>query len=205
MQKKKMLEDRTDTEKLKELFKATHRIALEERDSAWDPEEIETLSKVLSLLPAAMVSKNGNLNAIVRQREYDGEYDQAPGHGMYRSVAGPEAKKDYIVMYDKALRDEAGNLKVGNIAKTLIHELAHSLDDENSKQFSEWIEISGWFKEDGEPWLPSREVGFLNQYSRKHPKEDFAESFTAYVLDPDRLKIVSPQKYMFMERFFREQ
>lgn len=199
-----MQEDQTDVENLKKLFESTHNIALEERDSSWDPEEIRTLSKVLSLLPSAMVSRNNNINAIVRQREYDGEYDAAPGHGMYRSVAGPEAKKDYIVMYDKALRDPAGNLKAGNIAKTLIHELAHSLDDENSEKFSEWIGISGWFKEDGEPWLPSREVGFLNEYSRKHPKEDFAESFTAYVLDPDRLRVVSPQKYMFMERLFQE-
>lgn len=188
----------------KELFKKTHGISLEERDSAWTSDEISALDKVLAMLPAAFVSRNPNLKAIVKQKEYTGSYNQAPGHGMYQESAGPKAKKDYIVMYDRAFRDENGQLKPENIAKTLIHELSHSLDDEKPGPFQDWLALSGWFQELDGRWLPARDTGFLNQYAMGHPKEDFAESFTAYVLDPDRLRIASPQKFMFMEQFFRE-
>jgi hypothetical protein len=190
---------------LKAIFEGNHNLALEERDAQWTSEEIRALSKILSLLPAAFVSKNPNLKTIVRERAYRGEFAGAPGHGMYQDNAGPDAKKDYIVLYDKAFRDETGQLNMGLLSKTLIHELSHSLDDENPGPFKEWLEMSGWFQIEGGKWLPKLETGFLNPYSRSHPKEDFAECFTAFVLQPDRLRIVAPQKYMFMERLFKEQ
>jgi len=189
----------------KELFKNTHGVTLEERDAPWTTEEIRAVDKVLAMLPAAFVSDNINLQSIVRQHLYQGDYEGAPGGGMYQEVAGPDQKQDYIVLYDKAFVDEEGSQNIGVLATTLIHELSHSLDDEKSEPYQEWLKLSGWFMlEDGQ-WLPSYDLGFVNPYSRGHPKEDFAESFTAYVLQPDKLRIASPQKYMFMEQFFKEQ
>lgn len=187
----------------KELFQNTHGIVLQEQDAPWTSEEIRAVDKVLAMLPAAFVSKNKNLEAIVRKHEQD--HPDVPGAGMFQQAAGPNQKRNYIVLHDEAFIDDEGQPNIGVLATTLIHELSHSLDDEKSGPYKEWLELSGWFMlEDGQ-WLPARDLGFINPYARRDPKEDFAESFTAYVLHPEKLRIVSPFKYMFMEQFFKEQ
>jgi hypothetical protein len=191
-----------EAEQLKVLFEQTHGVVLEDRGASWTPDEIRAVDQVVGLLPQAFVSGNANLKTIVRDREYDGEYDGAPGHGMYRESAGPDAKKDYVVLYDKGVYED-GQISPGQIATTLIHEISHSLDDELPGPYKEWLELSGWFTEGGR-WHPQRDTGFLNEYSRGHPKEDFAEAFSAYVLTPDRLERVSPLKFMFMDRLFKQ-
>jgi len=185
------------------MFECAHGIVLEERDALWSAQEIMALDKVLELLPAVFVSGNANLKTFVREAEYQGEYAGAPGHGMYRESAGPNAKKDYVVLYNKAFYDEAGQLDIRRLSTTLIHEISHSLDDEQPGPYQDWLGLSGWFQTDGH-WLPTQSTGFVNSYSRVHPKEDFAESFTLYVMDPDRLKLISPRKFMFMDRLFEQ-
>ena len=188
---------------LRAIFECTHGIALEERDALWSPDEIMAVDKVLELLPAVFVSGNANLKSFVREAEYKGEYEHAPGHGMYRESAGPEGKKDYVVLYDKAFYNEAGQIDIRRLASTLVHEISHSLDDEQPGPYQDWLTLSGWFQADGN-WLPAQDTGFVNSYARVHPKEDFAESFTLYVMDPDRLSLISPRKFMFMERLFEQ-
>jgi hypothetical protein len=186
---------------LRAFFEATHGVRLESRGASWTPEEIQVVDKVLALLPEVFVSQNPNLRALVRESEYDGEYEHSPGFGMYQESAGPKAKKDYVVVYDKGLYSESGQLDPRLAANTLIHEISHSLDDEQPGPYQDWLELSGWFQTDGN-WLPTRDLGFVNSYSRGHPKEDFAETFTLFVMDPDRLRVLSPEKHMFMERLF---
>jgi len=193
----------SDAEALKAGFQSTHRVALEERDAPWTPEEVQALDQVVGLLPVPFVSGNPNLRSFVRQREYDGEYQGAPGHGMYRASGGPQAKKDYVVIYDKGLYGPDGAIDIAQLAVTLIHEISHSLDDELPGPFQEWQGLSGWFSENDQ-WFPARDPGFVNEYARGHPKEDFAESFTLYVLNPERLKQVSPAKFLFMDRLFKQ-
>ena len=183
---------------LKDLFARTHRIRLEERDAAWDEAEIKALDHVLAMLPRAFVSANPNIKAIVRQREYSGDHESAPGHGMYRAnVAG---KKDYLVLYDKGMYSSPGELDFGLMTRTVIHEISHSLDDELPGPFSEWLRITGWFR-DGGQWL-CKSHEFVNNYAASHPKEDFAESFSSYVLEPERLMRASPSRYEFMDNLF---
>lgn len=191
-----------DTTALRQTFQATHGVALEDRDASWSPEEVQLMDKVVGLLPVAFVSGNPNLKSFVRQRVYTGDYKGAPGHGMYRESAGPSAKKDYVVIYDKGLYNTDGLLDPGTLAKTLIHEISHSLDDELAGPYAEWLNLSKWFTDNGQ-WYAARDIGFVNPYAQGHPKEDFAESFTAYVLDPQRLQEVSPMKYRFMDRLFK--
>jgi len=188
---------------LKHLFEASHGIKLEERDALWQSQEIQALDKVLQLLPSVFVSGNANLKTFVREAEYKGDYEGAPGHGMYRESAGPNAKKDYVVLYNKALYNDAGQLDLKRLATTLVHEISHSLDDEQPGPYQDWLALSGWFQTDGH-WLPTRNLGFVNEYAQGHPKEDFAESFTLYVLDPDRLRLASPEKFFFMEKLFAQ-
>lgn len=188
---------------LRVFFEATHGVRLESRDKPWAPDEIKLVDQVLALLPEVFVSQNPNLKALIRESEYDGDYEHAPGFGMYRESAGPKGKKDYLVVYDKGLYGSDGQLDARLAANTLIHEISHSLDDEQPGFYQEWLNLSGWFQENG-TWIATRDLGFVNSYSRGHPKEDFAESFTLYVMDPDRLRVLSPEKYMFMERLFEQ-
>ena len=188
---------------LRAFFEASHNIKLESRDAPWTAPEIELLDQVLSLLPEVFVSGNPNLKAIVREHEYSGDYEGAPGYGMYRESAGPKAKKDYLVLYDKGAYDKQGQLDPRVMSNTVIHEISHSLDDEQPGFFQDWLKLSGWFQENG-AWYPTRDLGFVNDYARRHPKEDFAESFTLYVMDPDRLRVMSPEKYFFMENVFEQ-
>lgn len=192
-----------DLAALKEQLENKFGVNVESRDREWDPAELQAVAEILSALPDLFVRDNPNLKSLVRESTYTGDVEEAPGGGMYRAVAGPDAKKDYIVLYDKGLRDINGNLDVYQLSRALIHELSHSLDDELEGPYREWLELSGWFQDNGK-WLASRDAGFLNDYSRNHPKEDFAECFTAYVMQPDRLKIVAPLKYLFMEKLFEQ-
>lgn len=188
---------------LKHLFEAAHGIKLEERDALWAAQEIQALDKVLELMPSVFVSGNSNIRSIIREAEYKGEHEGAPGGGMYRESAGPKAKKDYVVLYNKAFYNSAGQMDLRNLANTVVHEVSHSLDDEQPGPYQDWLNLSGWFQTDGH-WLPTRSVGFVNPYAQGHPKEDFAETFTLYVLDPDRLRLASPEKFLFMERLFEQ-
>lgn len=187
----------------KQLFEAAHGIKLEERDALWTADEIQAVDKILELLPEVFVSGNANIKSFVREAEYKGDYEGAPGDGMYRESAGPEAKKDYVVLYNKAFYNSAGQMDLQNLANTVVHELSHSLDDEQPGPYQDWLDLSGWFQTNGH-WLPARNLGFVNQYAQGHPKEDFAETFTLYVLDPDRLRLVSPEKFFFMEKLFEQ-
>lgn len=187
------------TDILKTVFQQAHNLKLEERDAKWTDEEIRALDQILGLLPKALVSDNDNLHAFIRQKEYTGDYAGAPGGGMHQS----SDKKDYVVLYDKGMYNSQGTLDMGQFANTLIHEISHSFDDELEGPYQSWLALSGWFQENGQ-WFPTRDTGFANEYARQHPKEDFAESFTLYILDPEKLQNVSPMKYNFMSTLCRE-
>ena len=44
-------------------------------------------------------------------------------------------------------------------------------------------------------WLSG---GFVSEYARTNQYEDFAESYKAYVRDPELLQFMNPEKYVFM-------
>ena len=71
---------------------------------------------------------------------------------------------------------------------TMIHEIGHQVH----------------FKGSGADVLGNkyRKLGgmkYVTGYSRKNPRELFAESFTCYVLDPDGLQEVAPRLYTWVE------
>lgn len=43
-----------------------------------------------------------------------------------------------------------------------------------------------------------RETGFVTRYAKTDPMEDFAESYKTYVLQPEKLLEVAPQKFLFL-------
>jgi hypothetical protein len=82
---------------------------------------------------------------------------------------------------------------------TAFHELAHytgqelGLDDD-----SRWLALSGWTEKDGD-WSSSKKDTFVSKYAKQSPFEDFAEAVAAYRYNPNLLKVISPDKYSYIQ------
>lgn len=92
--------------------------------------------------------------------------------------------------------DEINNLFGGSELATLCHEIGHNAYNNLSletqiqwdKIHSESIQI---YNETG--------FGFVSNYAHTNVFEDFAETYSFYMNDPDLLKFMSPEKYDFMQ------
>lgn len=89
--------------------------------------------------------------------------------------------------------------------ETIIHELAHSLTQQKLKGLDiseEWLALSKWNKKEGSSSNAAKGADakdFVSEYAMTSPREDFAESFAAYVYEPQKLKKGQPQKYSFLK------
>ena len=121
-----------------------------------------------------------------------------------------------------------GNNPLG-AKKTIIHEVAHFFDYEPSLNpplyksvvaSSGFKELSGWNEENqikknnnGEPlldkngnlimekvWTTSPQAKFVTDYAKTNPIEDFAETLSDYIIEPENLLLRAPEKYDFMKK-----
>jgi len=83
-----------------------------------------------------------------------------------------------------------GGLTPQDIFDTLTHEIGHNvyynMRIDNLALATEWEN------------LYRQNVGFVSDYARTNEFEDFAESYRAYVLEPETLLLSSPAKYEFV-------
>jgi hypothetical protein len=111
------------------------------------------------------------------------------------------------------------------IYRSLTHEFAHQLDlfmGKNNERFStditkEWPGLSGWYQEitfdvDGKKiktsaWkikVPSDadsiSDGFIREYAKNNPIEDFADSIGFFRYDAEKLKKVAPRKFAWISK-----
>jgi hypothetical protein len=74
---------------------------------------------------------------------------------------------------------------------TLVHEVGHNVFyNMGEHNISTWEQISA----------NSAPDGYVSNYARTNMREDFAESYAAYVQDPALLQEVNPQKYAFLKQ-----
>lgn len=82
------------------------------------------------------------------------------------------------------------NLTPSDIINTLTHEIGHNvyfnLRIDNPDSIKQWTD------------LYQHDDGFVSDYARTNELEDFAETYWAYVLQPQLLLSASPAKYEFM-------
>ena len=78
---------------------------------------------------------------------------------------------------------------------TLTHEVGHTVDYE-----SQWFGTIG-MESKGEPW---GEGPHITDYATTNHKEDFAESYETYHLDPEALKEKNPDKYHRLEELSKK-
>ena len=89
--------------------------------------------------------------------------------------------------------------------RLIIHEKTHFLYehvfDNNLKE--EWIDLGGWYKtkESSSGWATTKTTEFVSAYAHAiNPDEDMAESVAYYLVNPDKLRSRSPNKYDFIEK-----
>lgn len=89
---------------------------------------------------------------------------------------------------------------------TVIHELGHNIAEKIAKdaldEEKKWTSFS-WDISKGvyEAERLNDNQEFVSWYAKHNPVEDFAENFTAYVLNPSFMKKIDAKKYDFMKRF----
>jgi len=84
------------------------------------------------------------------------------------------------------------------IIETVIHEVGHNayaeIIETNPILEAQWEGLNAGsylqFLVDG--------TGFVSDYARTNQYEDFAESYMTYIGDPEKLQMLSPDKYEFM-------
>ena len=83
-----------------------------------------------------------------------------------------------------------GGLTPQDIFDTLTHEIGHNVHYnmriDNLALANEWENLF------------HQNAGFVSDYARTNEFEDFAESYRAYVLEPEKLFLYSPAKYEFI-------
>lgn len=86
------------------------------------------------------------------------------------------------------------------ILDTLTHEVGHNVHF--NIRIDDWDLAVRWreLHEQSLGLFAERGLGFVSDYARVDRFEDFAESYRAYVRDPERLRALSPDKYEFMRR-----
>ncbi|MEK7479129.1 MAG: putative zinc-binding metallopeptidase, partial [Patescibacteria group bacterium] len=88
------------------------------------------------------------------------------------------------------------------IQRLIAHEMTHFLwhwilSEETKKQF---MALSGWEEVKKDSWGHAKTTNFVSEYaSSQNPDEDFAETISYYIYQPDFVRTIAPDKYNFVK------
>jgi hypothetical protein len=159
----------------------------------WTPEERRAVKARLDQLPPRLVGANPGFHAIARKPVLNPKPPGAPGDSKYEPSSGR------IVLYDKGVYDGGRKIKEDHLSRSVFHELAHTLEKTVPKLFENWKAISGWTQRDGKWVATLPKAGFVDDYAKTSPYEDWAETFQEYFVRPEIVRKRFPLKYRFVE------
>lgn len=125
------------------------------------------------------------------------EIKYAPDSDFFRDFPGAGG-----VFYPDTNKIEIACIKpyqtVTDMLDTITHEVGHNeyeqLQELNSQAAYRWDMMYT------ESMAQSHSgFGFVSEYAKTNPSEDFAESYRYYINDPELLKFMNPGKYEFMK------
>lgn len=146
----------------------------------WKPEEIKEVIRVLGVLPASVVEDNPSFTGIIRRSVLNDGPPEAPGHSKYEPSHGA------IVVYDKGVY-HGDELDPEQFRRSIYHELAHSILRSNPGLVKEWQSATS-----GD--------GYVDDYAKTSPDEDFCDSFSEFLIDRPRVVKELPKKSGFLAR-----
>lgn len=156
------------------------------------PHELIQIINMFEEMPKGFHTVDG-LNYLLRR--VDGTthplYPDAP------AVSWPATNPGYIEFMESAFVED------DYLHRLIIHEKSHFLWERlfSSDVKDDWTRLGGWYqdKKTTSGWATTKTAEFVSAYAHQHnPDEDMAESIAHYVINPDKLKSRSVQKYEFI-------
>lgn len=140
---------------------------------------------VIQLLPASHIEHCPSIACLPESPLWD-EYPGA--FGLYNTVTSE------IFLSGAEGVSEAGTTEL----EILLHEIAHNAYDsilaENPQLAADWADLY----EASQITFAQTGFGFVSSYSHTDMFEDFAESYSEYVANPQLMQFLCPDKYNFM-------
>ncbi len=161
-----------------------------ERFTTFKNEEILTVITMLEEFPSGMITTPG-LRYIVRR--LDGT--PHPLHPEAPAVAWTDP--GYIEFMESAFTGDYQHLQ-----RLILHEKAHFLWSHlfDDKLKEDWKILGEWHQDKDGKWFTLNETEFVSAYAHdENPNEDMAETISYYIVNPDKLRAVSPKKYEFIQ------
>ncbi len=156
---------------------------------AFNPDEYLILIKAFEDMPEGM-HRLDSLRQLVRRRagHINLNYPEAP------AIAWVGA--GYVEFMDSAFTCVPHHMH-----RLMIHEKAHFLYGAvlTDAIRTAWQEVGGWQQRADGSWFTEQTTQFASAYAHlKNPDEDFAESVSYYIVNPDKLRAHAPLKYDFL-------
>lgn len=149
-----------------------------ELEGRWTPAEVAELQRFLAPLPARWLEENPNLRTLVRRPVLEDAPPSAPGHSKYEPAEGA------IVVYDKGVYD-GDRIDPEQFRRSVFHELAHTIVRTNPRLLAAWTASTAG-------------AGFVDEYAKTSPEEDFADTFSEYLIDHVATRKAVPPKAAFV-------
>jgi hypothetical protein len=156
-----------------------------------------------TIIPPDILDKSVNYFQFNAEKKLE----ESEATGILASTA---ADYDYR---DRAITFYSVGLEPHHLPKVLLHEFGHSRSSGRFERLGEALSISLEWRQ-----IASEEEVFVTPYVEQNYvrarngeqklsralEEDWAESFTMYILDPDYLKRVAPRRYGLVSGFFMD-
>lgn len=170
--------------------------------------ELRGLVALAWLLPAKF--RNGGLLQQIR-RLPDGQVIDRVGsavqvgdhHFKYQRIQGHESFSGRIEYAPTAHQIRDGRLD-GSTFETIVHEMAHAFDIRVGLDLYGMQNNGGLWNQlfsESDRWSGVYQASASNAYEAQ-ADEDFAESWSQFILNPDEMKSRDPAKYGFIADFF---
>jgi hypothetical protein len=150
----------------------------------WSRPEIVELQRILAPLPSAWLERNPEVRILARQPALKNAPSSAPGHSKYEPSVGA------IVVYDKGVYD-GDRIDPKQFRRSVFHELAHTLVRQNPRLLASWA-------------AATKGDGFVDDYARTHVEEDFADTFSEFLIDNVATRDAVPSKAEFIRCMLEE-
>lgn len=151
-------------------------------DGPWRQAEMDELARLLRPLPRAFVEDNPSFRVLIRRDVLTNAPAHAPGHSKYEPQLGA------IVVFDKGVY-HGGKIDPEQFRRSVYHELAHSIIRSNPSLLNAWN-------------TSTRGDGFVDDYAKTSPDEDFADTLSEFLIHNGSTKKVVPRKAAFLQKLF---
>lgn len=150
-----------------------------ELQGKWSPPEARWLAKMLEPMPPAWLEQNPCIKCIVRRSVLRDAPAKAPGHSKY------EPELAAIVVFDKGVYHD-GKIDPEQFRRSVYHELGHAILRNQPKTIGRWVSDTN-----GD--------GFVDEYAKTSPEEDFCDTFSEFFIHNGKTREVVPRKARFMQ------